>query len=134
MPTMLVAWKVVAGGGLAAYLLAYLFALLKVLRGGCDLVIDDFRRTVTFPRSLGRKEVLVVPTAAVRHVEVDRVAHRSSKGYVYHSYAPTLIVAGSGESSRRERLIEWTSEARAKELAGWLCGRLGIKQEEPVAE
>ena len=39
------------------------------------------------------------------------------------NYAPTLIVTESKEAVRREKLVEWTDEARANELADWLRER-----------
>jgi hypothetical protein len=125
VPVMRVVWRVILGGGL----LAWLYHLLNVLRGGYDLVIDGVGATVTLPRTFGRKESLVVPAGQIHGVEIDRLQVGQASAYI-----PTLVFTDGEGPLRREKLAKWSSKGRARELAAWLRERLGIAPAKSLSE
>jgi hypothetical protein len=125
LPVMYLAWGIILGAGLLACARRH----RKIADGQFDLVIDDLNHRMTLPRTQGRKDPIVVDADHIVSIEVERVSKRGSKGSTYYVYAPTLVVAESKEAVRREKLVEWTDEARANELADWLRERSSSRAE-----
>jgi len=125
LPAMLVVWAVILGGGVLAGL-AYGRTLAQ---GQSDLILDQFRRSITLPPTLGRIQDLLIPDEKIVAIEVERTEKRSSRG-VSRAYIPTIVFTDDDGSTRREGIVRWTWEARAEGLASWLRERLGI---EPAA-
>jgi hypothetical protein len=123
LPVMYVAWGVILAGGL----LACAWRHRRIAAGQFDLVIDDLSHRLTLPRTHGRKDAIVVDPDRIVSIEVERLSKRGSKGSTYYVYAPTLVVAESNDAVRREKLVEWSDEARANELADWLRERSSIR-------
>jgi len=127
LPVMYVAWGVIASGGA----LACLSRQRKIAGGRFDLVIDGTGHHLTLPQTQGRKESVAVDVKQIAGIEVEKFTRRGSKGSTYSVYVPTLVIAESGSSGRREKLVEWSDEARANELADWLRQRLRIGAADP---
>ncbi|MGO9110375.1 MAG: DUF3592 domain-containing protein [Thermoguttaceae bacterium] len=124
MSNMLILWGVVLAGGAGGYL----YQQGELDRGYSDLVFDDIAKTVSLPRTMGRRAVAVVPIQYIKSVEVEQTEKLDSDKRVTHRYAPVLVLADEAESTRYARLIEWSDQAAAQELAAWLRERLGIEQ------
>jgi Protein of unknown function (DUF3592) len=120
LPVMYVAWGIILGGGA----LAFGWHRRRIADGQFDLVIDNFGRRLALPRTQGRKDAVVVDADHIVSVEVEQLSKRGSKGSTYFVYAPTLVVAESKDAVRREKVVEWSDEARSNELADWLRERL----------
>ena len=123
LPVMYVAWGIILGAGV----LASVWRHRRIADGQFDLVIDDLNHRLTLPRTQGRKVAIVVDAEHTRSIEVERLSKRGSKGGTCYTYAPTLVIAESSQSQRREKLVEWSDEARANELADWLRERLSTR-------
>ena len=123
MPLMLGAWAVILAVGACAYL----YRQRKLAQGDCDLVIDNFSQTVALPRTLGRQAKVVVPMRKFISVEVERIAKSDSEGSHFYRYVPVALFTDEAGSTRRERIVEWSSQARAQGLAAWLRERLRIE-------
>ena len=128
LPILLVAWGVILGGGAWAYLSHW----RKLAGGRSDLVLDRYNESITLPRTFARQENLTIPAKKVVAVEVEKVDKRGAKGSVSHSYIPTLVFTNDDGSRRREKIVEWSSEARAEGLASWLREKLRIEPPSPV--
>jgi hypothetical protein len=120
LPVMYIAWSVILGGGV----LSYGWHRRKIADGKFDLVIDNLGHRLTLPRTQGRKDAVVVDADHIVSIEVEQISKRGSKGSTCFVYAPTLVVAESKDAVRREKLVEWTDETRANEIAVWLRERL----------
>lgn len=120
LPVMYVAWGVI----LTAGTLTTAWQRRRIASGQFDLVIDSFNRRLTLPRTQGRKESIVVDPESIKAIEVETVTKRGSKGRTDYVYAPTLVVADERDATRREKLVEWSDEAQANELADWLRERV----------
>jgi hypothetical protein len=123
MATMVVLWGVILGGGLLASLLAW----RRRARGGPELVIDNFRRTIKLPRMFGREEEVEVPAEKIVSIDVEPLEKRGSHGSISRSYVTTVAFTERDGSLRREKLVEWPIGERAERLASWLRERLGVK-------
>jgi hypothetical protein len=122
LPIVLGAWGLILAGGLAAWGFQY----AKVVRGDWDLLIDEYRQSLTLPRTCGRREEVVVPAEKVTAIEIERAEKRNSEGRVTRSFIPTLLVTDGDGTIRREKLIDWSDEASAQGLTAWLRERLKI--------
>ncbi len=122
MLVMEIAWTVILGGACVGYLIAR----LKVASGTADLVIDDLNRSITLPRTFGRKEQQAINADQLQSVAVDDVV-RSSRVSTSHSFAPTLIWRDGDGAEHREKLAQWTSSDSAEQFATWLRERLHLK-------
>jgi hypothetical protein len=94
------------------------------------LVLDDLNGAVTLPQTFGRKEPQALTADQLRSLVVDDVVRRGSKGSTSHTYVPTLIWQERYGVERREKLGEWTNQARAESFANWLRERLKLKASE----
>ena len=115
-----VVWSFLLLGALTAYLVVK----LRLISGRADLVVDDLNRAVTLPQTFGRKEPQTLIADQLRSLIVDDVERRGSKGSTSHSYVPTLIWQDREGLEHREKLGEWTDQARAESFATWLRERL----------
>jgi hypothetical protein len=77
------------------------------------------------PLTFGRKERLTIRFGAVESVFVEQIVHRSSKGGISYTYAPTLQLRG-GEPSQH-KLADWGDRRRADDLADWLRRQLRLE-------
>ncbi len=123
LPVTLVAWGVIVGSGA----LAYTWHWRKLSGGDSDLVLDTFNESITLPHTFNRPRDSTIRAKKVVAIEVEKVEKRGTKGGVYYSYVPTLIFTDNDGSRRREKIAEWSSEARAEGLASWLREKLRIK-------
>ena len=80
-------------------------------------MIDNFSQTVALPRTLGRQAKVVVPMRKFISVEVERIAKSDSEGQPFYRYVPVALFTDEAGSTRRERIVEWSSQARAEGLA-----------------
>lgn len=110
VPVTLAAWGLILGGGL----IAWFYQHAKLARGDWDLVVDEFRQSLTLPRTFGRQEEVVVPVDKIASIEIERAEKRDSEGGVSRSFIPTLVVASDDGSTRREKLVEWRNEVSAQ--------------------
>ena len=126
IPVVLLAWCVVGGCGLAAYLLRR----RNLESGTSDLVIDEARRTVTLPRTCGRRQSTEVPADRISAVIVEDRNKNGAKERQLCPYVPTLIWRGDDGTEHREKLAEWMNPDRAEQFAAWL--RTQLKLESPA--
>jgi hypothetical protein len=116
----------------ASLVLVYLAGLatalwqwFKIRQGVDDLLINDTAGTLELPLTFGRKERLTIRFGAVESVFVEQIVHRSSKGGISYTYAPTLQLRG-GEPSQH-KLADWGDRRRADDLADWLRRQLRLE-------
>lgn len=121
LATMLVAWGIILGGGVAVWL----YGCWRQAGGGSDLILDEFRQCMTLPPTQGREEEVVIPFDKVAAIEVETIEKPGSEGGVSRSYLPTVVFTDSDGSQRREPIAKWPLEDRAQGLASWLRERLG---------
>lgn len=124
LATMLVAWGIILGGGVAVGLYGY----WRQAGGGSDLILDEYRQCMTLPPTQGRQEEVVIPFDKVVAIEVETIERPGSEGGVSRSYLPTVVFTDSDGSQRREPIATWPLEDRAQGLAVWLRERLGVSQ------
>jgi hypothetical protein len=115
-------------------LTAYLRVKLRLVSGRADLVVDDLNGAVTLPLTFGRKEPRALTADQLRSLLVDDVARRGSKGSTSHTYVPTLFWQERNGVEHREKLGEWTNQARAESFATWLRERLKLNAVNPNVE
>jgi hypothetical protein len=115
-------WGIVLGTALVAYLVAR----AKQAGGAVDLVIDDLEKSVTLPRTFGRKEPQVVAAKHLKSVVVEDIARTDSEGATSHTYAPTLVWVDQGGVKHCEKLAEWGDSDSAENFAAWLRERLDL--------
>lgn len=124
---MLVAWAIVLGSAA----LLYLFMALPIAHGKADLVIDHGEKTLTLPRTCGRRELVVVPIADVMAIDVVCVKKKGDEG-TKCCYVTTLHWrAASGETCAGP-LAEWYDVQPAEALAAWVRATAGISAQVPI--
>jgi len=120
---MYAVWGAIAAVGL----IAFVVTSMRAARGDSDLLIEDAGRRIVLPATFGRTEAIDIPARSMQSVEVERIETRGSKGRTNYRYAPLLVFSDRDGSPRREKLAEWSSEANANALAGWLRDRLQLR-------
>jgi hypothetical protein len=116
---MVVAWILICGAGIWGYR-----AQAKRLAAGeYDLVIDKSKSTVRIPRTMGRKEEMKLAVASIIRLDVEAIAKRAGKGMAYR-YTPVILFTSDDGRQQKESLVELSSAARARALAGWIGERL----------
>jgi hypothetical protein len=120
----LAGWGIVLGGGG----FACRFVCRKAAQTDCELVIDNYARTVVLPRSFGRPDHVTIPWHRVRSIEVDRVECRNASEMPGGNYVPTMTVEDGNGLQRRERLVQLLDLALAERLADWLCEQLAVRR------
>ncbi|MCA9094226.1 MAG: DUF3592 domain-containing protein, partial [Planctomycetaceae bacterium] len=123
IPVMIVAWGIILVGGC----IGFLYALRQLARGDSDLLIDDFKQTLTLPKKPDRHEEMILPPKKIVAFEVERKAKRDSDGDVQYRFLPTIVYTDNSGSQRREKLTEWSDETSAQALVEWLSERLQVK-------
>jgi hypothetical protein len=124
------------GIAMAAFFVAYgggigvaVWQSWKIRSGQADLLIDQVDGYIEFPLTFGRKVRKRVSAKDIGGVSVDTVASTGSKGGTSYTYAPTIVVRDQKPSDGK--LAEWSSEARAEQLADWLRPRLKTPPTDP---
>lgn len=128
IPLVMTTIAIVYGAGLAAYLWQW----NKITSGIDDLVIDNASRTVQLPLTFDRKETMTVCVQDIESVWVEQIVHRTSKGGISYTYAPTLCLPRSQRSS--QKLAEWSDQTKADDFAQWLAKQLGVPLQEPNSQ
>jgi hypothetical protein len=105
----------------------YGFLRLKAQSGEYDLIIDQSARTLSLPPTYGRNERLAADTSTINHIRVKKVEHRSSKGNISYTYAPTLCMSTSGFSG--QKLADWSDQMKAEDFSRWLSAQLNVPVE-----
>ena len=114
---------------LTVALLAYFRTARPQWAGHIDLVIDPWRKTMTLPRTHGRREAVDVAFADVTAVDVEHRQNTDSEGTVTHDYLPTLRWKDRERVERSGILAKWGDSERAERFAAWLRERIGLKQQ-----
>ncbi len=109
--------------------LVYVWQFARVHSGTQDLVIDESVQTVQLPRTYRRWEQPTLAFSAIKAVVLDKVMHHGRRGSVYYTFVVLLEMTDGS----LQRLGEY-NEFKARELASWLNGKLGLVcSEERVA-
>lgn len=101
----------------------YFWQWRKIHTGIDDLVINHSARTIDLPQTFGRKQRVLVNIADVVSLTVEEVMHRSSKGGISYTYAPTLHLQGPERGE--QKIADWSDKLRADNFADWLRNELG---------
>ena len=119
IPLILLAITAVYGSGLAVYLRQR----QKMNSGIDDLIINEAARTLELPLTFNRKERVTVNVANIKSLFVDKIEHRSNKGGISYTYAPTLYLPGAEPAA--QKLADWSDKLKADEFAEWLRKQIG---------
>ena len=95
---------------------------LRRQAGRGALVLDEFKRTVSLPRTFGRTQDVDIAFEAVQEIEID-IREEKGEGITWH-YGPVLVFTDAGGRLGREKIAEWSSREEADEFAAWLRERL----------
>jgi hypothetical protein len=95
----------------------------KVQTGIDDLVINEAGRSLELPETFGRHERITVSVADIEDFSVEQIVHRSSKGGISYTYAPTLRLRGP--QAGEQKLADWSDKVKADDFAAWLRAQLG---------
>ena len=123
MVVMVAAWGLILGGGGIAWLQVH----RRLARGDSDLLIDEFRSSLTLPRTFGRQGDVVVPSGRIVAIEVAHEEKPDSDGDTHYRYVPVVVFTDDDGPQRREKLIEWRDESSAEQLVEWLRERFRVK-------
>jgi len=115
-------WTLVAVA--AAGVGVYWWQWRRIHSGDDDLILDEGAQTMELPETYGRKDRVTVAFSDVERLAVETIVHRSRKGGVSYTYAPTLWLHGRGGGC--QKLADWSDRLRAEGLADWLRERLGL--------
>ncbi len=102
----------------------FLWQWWKIRSGLDDLVINEAGRTLDLPETFGRKERVTVNYTDIDNLAVVQLEHRSSKGGISYTYAPTLILRGTEPSE--QKLADWSDKLKADDFTAWLGKQLGL--------
>ena len=100
----------------------YAWQRVDVGSGKRDLVIDDGARTVQLPLTYGRRERTPVSISQIRSILLNKVKHRTKRGY-YYTYMVTLDMA----EGPHQKLID-LNMTRGDALATWLKEKLRLPE------
>jgi hypothetical protein len=103
---------------------AYLWQWRKIRSGVDDLVINASARTLELPQTFGRKQRVTAGISDIESLMVKKIEHRSSKGGISYTHAPTLRLRGPQPSE--QKLADWSDKVRADDFAAWLRQQLGL--------
>jgi len=121
IPVALAALAAVYGAGLVVYL----WQRQKINSGIDDLLINEASRTMELPLTFGRKTRITASVADIVCLAVEPIEHRSSKGGISYTYAPTLRLRGA--EACVQKLADWSDQRKAEAFTEWLRARLGAK-------
>jgi len=107
-----------------AGLVVYLWQRSNINSGVDDLIINAPAQTLQLPLTFGRRETVTVNLPDIEFVWVEKVVHRSSKGGISYTYAPTLALRGVAPGS--QKLADWSDKLKADDFAQWLAPQLGV--------
>ncbi len=102
----------------------FLWQWMKIRSGIDDLVINEGTRSLDLPETFGRTERVTVNIADIESLTVDQIEHRSNKGGISYTYAPTLRMRGN--ESAGSKLADWSDKLKADDFAEWLRKKLGL--------
>lgn len=102
----------------------YLWQWQKIRSGLNDLVINEAARTLDLPQTFGRKQRVTVGIADIESFTVEKIEHRSNKGGISYTYAPTLRLRGTEPGE--QKLADWSDKVKADDFAEWLRKQLGL--------
>lgn len=122
IPVVLTAIAFVYGAGLAVYL----WQRSKINSGIDDLIINECSRTLELPLTFGRTVPLLVIFGDIQSVWIEKIVHRSSKGGISYTYAPTLRLAAASP----QKLADWSDQLKARDFAQWLGKQIGVPVED----
>jgi hypothetical protein len=106
----------VAGGAV------YFHQRQKINSGIDDLILNESSRTIELPLTFGRKQRVTVNVAEIKSLSVEKIIHRSNKGGVSYTYAPTLSL--HGKEAAIQKLADWSDKLKADEFTEWLRKQL----------
>ena len=110
---------VVYGTGLGVYW----WRRQKINLGTYDLLYSNASRSLELPLTFGRKARITANAADIESLYVEKTVHRSSKGGISYTYAPTLRLRGTEPAT--QKIADWSDQLKADEFTGWLRSRLG---------
>lgn len=102
---------------------AYVWQWRKIHSGDDDLIVNETSGVVELPITHGRKQRITVNVSDIAGISVQTIEHRSSKGGVSYTYAPTLHSCGAG----KQKLADWGDQIKADAFSEWLQKKLGLK-------
>lgn len=129
IPTALLTLFVVIAAGLGVYVRQW----LKINSGDDDLILDETSTTIGLPETCGRKQRVTVNRSEIEKLTVEQIEHRSSKGGISYTYAPTLWLRRN-ENVETQKLADWGDRKKAEAFAEWLRGRLNLAERAGVAD
>jgi hypothetical protein len=100
----------------------YAWQRIDVGSGKRDLVIDEGAQTVQLPLTYGRRERNPVSISQIRSILLNKVRHRTKRGY-YYTYMVTLDMA----AGPHQKLID-LNMTRGDSLATWLKEKLRLPE------
>ena len=106
----------------AAGFFVYAWQRAKINSGIDDLVFDEFSQSLELPLTFGRTARVTAHITDIECLNVETIIHRSNKGGISYTYAPTLRLRGH---SAVQKLADWSDKLKAEEFAAWLRQRLG---------
>ena len=121
IPVMVLAWCVVAVGGIMAGLYHR-----RVLLPRGDLILDLRQRRLTIPKTRNRQEAIVVSVENILSLDIEERQSWSYEGGISYHYAPVLVFRDDTGSTRREPLMAWSDPSRTEALVAWLREQLRI--------
>ena len=119
MPVALATIAAVYGAGLGVYG----WQRQKINSGIDDLLINESSRTLELPLPFGRKARITANVADIQSLFVEKIEHRSSKGGISYTYAPTLRLRGMDTAF--QKVADWSDSLKADAFTSWLRERLG---------
>ncbi|HEX4000390.1 MAG TPA: DUF3592 domain-containing protein [Pirellulales bacterium] len=122
IPFMLWAWGIIFGAGALAYLLTW----IKGTSDKNQLVIDEARGRLTLPATFGRTEAIGMRFKDVSGIEVEARAKSDGEGGASWTFSPTVVFSEPANPTRREKIAEYYTRAKAGELVDWLRERVGL--------
>lgn len=103
-------------------LAVYLWQRQKINSGIDDLILNESSRTIELPLTFGRKQRVTVNVAEIKSLSVEKIIHRSNKGGVSYTYAPTLSL--HSREAAIQKLADWSDRLKADEFTEWLRKQL----------
>ena len=119
IPTALLTLFVVIGTGAGIYIWQW----GKIHSGDDDLILDETSTTIALPETYGRKQRVTVNRSEIEKLTVEQIEHRSRKGGISYTYAPTLWLRRN-ENVETQKLADWGDRKKAEAFAEWLRQRL----------
>ena len=120
-PPLLVILAVIAmvyGTGLGVFL----WQRQKINSGIDDLILNENSRTLELPLTFGRTAHITANVSDIESLFVEKIIHRSSKGGISYTYAPTLRLRSPEPAN--QKIADWSDEMKANAFADWLRQKL----------